>query len=116
MANSNDMNFILHLYKIAKRDLYTLLVKGSTNKLDFVGEAMFLGPIVDLEYRRVNRTQMDYTEFLLACQNIITPLLKNDIMLWGKTDAVEKFYTFSPNSNNLGKFNLSLTLKAAESE
>ena len=112
MANTNDMNFILHLYKIAKRDLYTLLVKGSTNKLDFVGEAMFLGPIVDLEYRRVNRTQMDYTELLLACQNIITPLLKNDIMLWCKTDAVEKFYTFSPNSNNLGKFNLSLTLKA----
>ena len=111
MANLNDINFIQHLYKIAKRDLYTLLVKGSTNKLDFVGDAMFLGPIVDLEYRRVNRTQMDYTELLLACQNI-TPLLKNDIMLWGKTDAVEKFYTFSPNSNNLGKFNLSLTLKA----
>ena len=115
MANSVDMNLIMHLYEIAKKDLYTLLVKGSTNKLDFVGEAMFLGPIVDLEYRRVNRTQMDYTELLLACQNIITPLLKNDIMLWGKTDAVEKFYTFSPNSNNLGKFNLSLTLKA-ESE
>ena len=110
MENSVDMNLIMHLYEIAKKDLYTLLVKGSTNKLDFVGEAMFLGPIVDLEYRRVNRTQMDYTELLLACQNI-TPLLKNDIMLWGKTDAVEKFYTFSPNSNNLGKFNLSLTLK-----
>ena len=108
--NSVEMNLIMHLYEVAKRDLYTLLVKGSTNKLDFVGEAMFLGPIVDLEYRRVNRTQMDYTELLLACQNI-TPLLKNDIMLWGKTDAVEKFYTFSPNSNNLGKFNLSLTLK-----
>ena len=110
MANSVEMNLVMHLYEVAKRDLYTLLVKGSTNKLDFVGEAMFLGPIVDLEYRRVNRTQMDYTELLLACQNI-TPLLKNDIMLWGKTDAVEKFYTFSPNSNNLGKFNLSLTLK-----
>ena len=110
MENAVDMNLIMHLYEIAKKDLYTLLVKGSTNKLDFVGEAMFLGPIVDLEYRRVNRTQMDYTELLLACQNI-TPLLKNDIMLWGKTDAVEKFYTFSPNSNNVGKFNLSLTLK-----
>ena len=112
MANSNDMNFILHLYKIAKRDLYTLLIQGSANKLDYVGEIIRFGSIVDLEYRRVNRTQMDYTELLLACQNIITPLLKNDIMLWGKTDAVEKFYTFSPNSNNLGKFNLSLTLKA----
>ena len=115
MENSVDMNLIMHLYEIAKKDLYTLLIQGSANKLDYVGEAMFLGPIVDLEYRRVNRTQ-DYTELLLACQNIITPLLKNDIMLWGKTDAVEKFYTFSPNSNNLGKFNLSLTLKAAESE
>ena len=81
-----------------------------------MGEITRFGSIVDLEYRRVNRTQMDYTELLLACQNIITPLLKNDIMLWGKTDAVEKFYTFSPNSNNLGKFNLSLTLKEEASE
>ena len=112
MANSNDMNFILHLYKIAKRDLYTLLVKGSTHKPDFVGEAMFLGPIVDLEYRRVNRTQMDYTELLIVCRNIITPLLKNDIRLWGKTDAVEEFYSFSPNSECLNKFKLCLTLKA----
>ena len=112
MENSVDMNLIMHLYEIAKKDLYTLLIQGSANKLDYVGELTHFGSIVDLEYRRVNRTQMDYTELLLACQNIITPLLKNDIMLWGKTDAVEKFYTFSPNSNNLGKFNLSLTLKA----
>ena len=112
MANSNDMNFILHLYKIAKRDLYTLLVKGSTNKLDFVGEAMFLGTIVQFDYRRVNRTGLDYIGLLQMCQQTITPMLKNDIRLWGKTDVVDTFYSFSPNSNNLGKFELALTLKA----
>ena len=111
MENSVDTNLIMHLYEIAKRDLYTLLIQGSTNKLAYVGEITRFGSIVDLEYRRVNRTQMDYTELLIVCRNIITPLLKNDIRLWGKTDAVEEFYSFSPNSECLNKFKLCLTLK-----
>ena len=110
--NSVEMNLIMNLYEIAKRDLYTLLVKGSTNKLDFVGETMFLGPIVQFDYRRDNRTGLDYIGLLQMCQQTITPLLKNDIRLWGKTDAVETFYSFSPNSKNLGKFELALTLKS----
>ena len=110
--NSVEMNLVMHLYEVAKRDLYTLLVKGSTNKLDFVGEAMFLGTIVQFDYRRVNRTGLDYIGLLQMCQQTITPMLKNDIRLWGKTDVVDTFYSFSPNSNNLGKFELALTLKA----
>ena len=113
---SVETNLFLHLYEISKRDLYTLLIKNSENKLDYVGKITRFGSIVEFDYRRVNRTGLDYTELLLACQNIITPLLKNDLMLWGKTDAVEKFYTFSPNSNNLCEFNLSLTLKEEASE
>ena len=109
--NSVEMNLIMHLYEVAKRDLYTLLVKGSTNKLDFVGETMFLGTIVQFDYRRVNRTGLDYIGLLQMCQQTITPMLKNDIRLWGKTEAVEEFYSFSPNSECLNKFKLCLTLK-----
>ena len=110
--NSVEMNLIMHLYEVAKRDLYTLLVKGSTNKLDFVGETMFLNTIVQFDYRRVNRTGLDYVSLLQMCQRTITPMLKNDIRLWGKTDIIDRFYSFSPNSNNLSEFELALTLKA----
>ena len=110
--NSAEMNLIMHLYEVAKSDLYTLLVKGSTNKLDFVGETMFLDTIVRFDYRRVNRTGLDYVGLLQMCQQTITPMLKNDIRLWGKTDIVDTFYSFSPNSNNPGEFELALTLKA----
>ena len=109
---SAEMNLVMHLYEVAKRDLYTLLVKGSTNKLDFVGETMILGTIVQIDYRRVNRTGLDYIGLLQMCQQTITPMLKNDIRLWGKTDIIDTFYSFSPNSNVMGKFELALTLKA----
>ena len=113
---SAEINLIMHLYEIAKSDLYTLLIKGSKDKLEYIGDVTFLGPIVEFNYRRVNRTGLDYTGLLLLCQNTVDKLLKNDARLWGKTDAIEKFYSFSPNSNNLCEFNLSLTLKEKASE
>ena len=108
---SAEMNLVMHLYEIAKSDLYTLLIKGSKDELDYIGDVTFFGPIVEFDYRRVNRTNLDYTGLLLLCQNTIDKLLKNDVRLWGKTDAIEKFYSFSPNSLCLNKFELSLTLK-----
>lgn len=114
MTNSVDMNFILHLYKIAKSDLYTLLIKGSKDKLDYIGDVTFLGPTVTLEYRRANRSGLDFIGLLQVCQNTIDELLKNDMRMWATTNRINKFYGFSPDSNNLGKFELALTL--AESE
>ena len=110
MANSIDMNFIRHLYEIAKSDLYTLLIKGSKDELDYIGDVTFFGPMVDLEYRRVNRSSLDSIGLLLVCQNTIDKLLKNDMQMWGATNRISKFYGFSPNSIT-NKFELSLSLK-----
>ena len=112
---SVETNLFLHLYEIAKRDLYTLLIKNSENKLDYVGKITRFGSIVEFDYRRVNRTRLDYTGLLQMCQQI-APLLKNDMEMWGTTNRISKFYGFSPNSNNLCEFNLSLTLKEEASE
>ena len=116
MENSVDMNFILHLYEIVKSDLYTLLIKGSKDELDYIGDVTFLGPIVNLEYRRANRSGLDFIGLLQVCQNTIDELLKNDMRMWGTTNRINKFYGFSPNSNYTNKFGLSLSLKKEVSE
>ena len=115
MANSNDMNFILHLYKIAKRDLYTLLVKGSKNKLDFIGEIKFIGSVISIEYRGiVNPAGLNYASALHLCVTTVDKMLKNDIRLWKKTEIMDEFFGFSPNINRPNDYELSLALTKPE--
>ena len=104
--------------EMAKSDLYILLVEGSKNKLDFIGEIKSLGSVINIYYRGiVNPAGLNYVDALHLCVTTVDKMLKNDIRLWGKTEIIDEFFGFSPNINRPNDYELSLALtKPTKSE
>ena len=120
METINVIDFIGRLYETTKSDLYTLLVDGSTNKVDYNDKITFIGKrenagLVSFEYLLVNPTNISYTELVQVCCLTLNHMLKQDIRLWGKAEVLEEFYGLSPKCDTNTAFELSLKFKA-ESE
>ena len=121
METTNVIDFIGRLYETVKSDLYTLLVDGSTNKVDYNDKVTFFGKgenagLVSFEYLLVNPTNISYTELVQVCCLTLNHMLKQDIRLWGKSEAVEEFYGLFPNCDSNTGFELSLKFKAESNE
>ena len=117
METLNIIDFIGRLYERAKSDLYVLLVNNSSNKLDYKGRVEYIGDRamgehVNISYSVVNPTSMDYTNLLTACCFTLNNLLKQDIRMWGKADALDEFYGIAPKIESACSFELSLKFKA----
>ena len=120
METTNVIDFIGRLYETVKSDLYTLLVDGSTNKVDYNDKVTFFGKgenvgLVTFEYLLVNPTNISYIELVQACGLVLNHMLKQDIRLWGKAEIIEEFYGLSPMCDTNTGFTLSIKFKAKES-
>ena len=118
MENNAELDFAIRMYEMAKSDLYTLLVEGSKNKLDFIGEIELIGSVISIDYRGiVNPAGLNYASALHLCVTTVDKMLKNDIRLWKKTEIMDEFFGFSPNINRPNDYELSLALtKPTKSE
>ena len=121
METTNVIDFIGRLYETVKSDLYTLLVDGSTNKVDYNDKVTFFGKgenvgLVSFEYLLVNPTNISYTELVQVCCLTLNHMLKQDIRLLGKAEVVEEFYGLFPKCDSNTGFELSLKLKAESNE
>ena len=121
METINVIDFIGRLYETAKSDLHTLLVDGSTNKVDYKDKITFIGKrenagLVVFNYLLVNPTNISYTELVQVCCLTLNNMLKQDIRLWGKAEVVEEFYGLYPNCDTNAEFELSLKFKAETNE
>ena len=118
MENFAEVDFIAtRLYEVAKTDLHTLLVDGSSNKMDYSGNFNVIGGkperFVTIEYDIISPPGLDYIGLLQVCHYIIIGMLKRDIKLWSKAGLVEDFW-FSPKVDSRTRISMSLTLKAEE--
>ena len=111
MENFVEIDFITRLYESAKADLYTLLVDGSTNKLEYTGNFDRVGGFVTIEYTTIPTPGLDYISLLQVCRYAIIGMLKRDIKLWSKTELVEDFWFF-PKVNSTTLVSMSVALKA----
>ena len=116
MENFAEIDFITtRLYEVAKTDLHTLLVDGSSNKMDYSGNFNVIGGkperFVTIEYDIISPPGLDYIGLLQVCHYIIIGMLKRDIKLWSKAGLVEDFWFF-PKVDSRTKISMSLTLKA----
>ena len=121
METINVIDFIGRLYETTKSDLYTLLVDGSTNKVDYNDKITFIGKrenagLVSFHYLLVNPTNISYTELVQVCCLTLNHMLKQDIRLWGKAEVVEEFYGLFPKCDSNTEFELSLKFKAESNE
>ena len=119
MESMNAIDFVGRLYELVKTDLYTLLVDGSTNKIDYKGKVSFIGRreaggLVNIAYLLVNPTDMGYNELVQVCCFTLNNMLKHDIQMWKKADTVEEFYGISPKFDSSVQFELSLKWKAED--
>ena len=117
MENFAEIDFITtRLYEVAKTDLHTLLVDGSSNKMDYSGNFNVIGGkperrFVTIDYDNISPPGLDYISLLQICHYIIIGMLKRDIKLWSKAGLVEDFW-FSPKVDYRTRIRMSLTLKA----
>ena len=117
MENFAEIDFVTRLYEAAKADLYTLLVDGSTNKLEYTGNFDRVGGessrFVTIEYTTIPTPGLDYISLLQVCHYTIIGMLKRDIKLWSKTELVEDFW-FSPKVHSTTLVSMSVALKAKD--
>ena len=118
MENNAELDFAIRMYEMVKGDLYTLLVEGSKNKLDFIGEIKSLGSVINIDYRGiVNPAGLNYDGALHLCITTVDKMLKNDIRLWGKTEIIDEFFGLTPKKYCPNDYELSLVLtKPTKSE
>ena len=99
----------IRLYEIIKKDLNTLLVKGSKRLLDYDGEIEgdeIKDDCVRLEYRP--NLKLDDNSFR-KLGYFLEDLIKHDIVLWSKTERIRKLYLFAPDISVL-KFNFEVAV------
>lgn len=107
--NTSSIIEAIHLYEIIKKDLNTLLVKGSKCLLDYDGEIEgdeIKDDCVRLEYRP--NLKLDDNSFR-KLGYFLEDLIKHDIVLWSKTERIRKLYLFAPDISVL-KFNFEVAV------
>ena len=107
--NTSSIIEAIRLYEIIKKDLNTLLVKGSKCLLDYDGEIEgdeIKDDCVRLEYRP--NLKLDDNSFR-KLGYFLEDLIKHDIVLWSKTERIRKLYLFAPDISVL-KFNFEVAV------
>ena len=92
-----NIDELLRIYEIMKKDLYTLVVTKSPYILDYEGSndrGKTITKLVEFRYR-TNFKDSDHT-LTFKVQRYLKEALKHDIMLWGETQQIESLYVLVP--------------------
>ena len=92
-----NIDELLRIYEIMKKDLYTLLVTKSPYILDYEGSndrGKTITKLVEFRYR-TNFKDSDHN-LTFKVQRYLKEALKHDIMLWGETQQIESLYVLVP--------------------
>ena len=92
-----NIDELLRIYEVMKKDLYTLLVTKSPYILDYEGSndrGKTITKLVEFRYR-TNFKDSDHV-LTFKVQRYLKEALKHDIMLWGETQQIESLYVLVP--------------------
>ena len=90
MFTANEIQNAIRFYEVLKKDLHTLLVKGSISPLDFDGEIVIHPYITSINYLINEKEQSEETyDILLKSSVLIENMLKSDLRLWDKTQGIK---------------------------
>ena len=92
-----NIDELLRIYEIMKKDLYTLVVTKSPYILDYEGSndrGKTITKLVEFRYR-TNFKDSDHI-LTFKVQRYLKEALKHDIMLWGETQQIESLYVLVP--------------------
>ena len=86
MYIDNEFINAVNFYQVIKKDLHTMLIKGSKNPLDYEGTLTEGG----VEYQ-INEEHRDREmhRALIDAGILLESMLKNDVRLWDKTQGIE---------------------------
>ena len=90
MFTANEIQNAIRFYEVLKKDLHTLLVKGSISPLDFDGNIEIHPYITALTYPINEKEQSEEThDMLLKASALMENMLKIDLRLWNKTQGIK---------------------------
>ena len=90
MFATNEIQNAIRFYEVLKKDLHTLLVKGSISPLDFDGEIVIHPYITTFTYPINEKEQSEEThDMLLKSSALMENMLKSDLRLWNKTQGIK---------------------------
>ena len=90
MFAANEIQNAIRFYEVLKKDLHTLLVKGSISPLDFDGDIKIQPYFTSFTYVINEKEQSKEThDILLKSSVLIENMLKSDLRLWGKTQGIK---------------------------
>ena len=90
MFATNEIQNAIRFYEVLKKDLHTLLVKGSIAPLDFDGDIEIQPYITSFTYTINEKEQSKEThDILLKSSALMENMLKNDLRLWEKTSGLK---------------------------
>ena len=87
MFRSGEKNNAAKFYQLVKKDLHTLMVKGSDSPLDYDGMVSIYPKTTTISYSITDECSYQLLADLCSC---IEDMLKFDLRLWGKTQGVER--------------------------
>lgn len=103
----------IRLYETIKKDLYTLLVKGSKEVFDYEGNVEMEAERVEFEYEPSIAFNMDYDSSITIVRTI-KYMLKHDIMLWDKTQGISKLFVLTMRFRDDGGFKVVIYFNSKE--
>ena len=78
---------LIQTYEVLKKDLHTLLIKGSITPLDYEGKVEFRDTSTTaLRYKYCNSNTAEEAD--KAC-SLLEGMIKTDLRIWDKTQGVE---------------------------
>ena len=90
MFAANEIQNAIRFYEVLKKDLHTLLVKGSISPLDFDGDIKIQPYFTSFTYVINEKEQSKEThDILLKSSVLIENMLKSDLRLWDKTQGIK---------------------------
>ena len=82
---------LIQTYEVLKRDLHTLLVKGSLTPLDYEGKVEFRDKSTTaLRYKYCTNNTEEESD---ATCSLLERMIKTDLRIWDKTQGVERITT-----------------------
>ena len=112
LSTFNIVNGI-RLYETIKKDLHTLLVKESREVFDYEGNVEIEAERVEFEYDPSIAFNMDYDSSITIVRTI-KYMLKNDIMLWDKTQGISKLFVLTMRFRDDGGFKVVIYFNSKE--
>ena len=86
MCIDNEIINAINFYQVLKKDLHTMIVKGSKTPLDYEGNLTEEGHI---EYQINEEDQSkEMHRALIDIGMLLESMLKNDVRLWDKTQGI----------------------------